>query len=75
MEKMLKDFNCKNYKELNKEGSFKMMLLNICKHRNENYRSWKPTKIGFILITNKSYLVFNWSKKDYNCVIEANIYC
>jgi len=56
MKQLLKDFNCKDYKELNKEGAFKMMLINICEHRKEKYRYWKPIKKGFVLITNESYL-------------------
>ncbi len=74
MKQLLEDFKCKEYKELNKEGAFKMMLINICEHRKETYRYWKPTKKGFILITNESYLEFNWIEKDYRCTLDSNIY-
>lgn len=75
MKQLLEDFKCKDYKELNKEGSFKMMLINICGHRKETYRYWKPTKKGFALITNESYLEFSWIEKDYRCTLDSNIYC
>lgn len=74
MKELLKDFKCKDYKELNKESAFKMMILNICNYRNEKYRYWKPGKGGFILITDKSFLEFEWKNKDYKCIVESDIY-
>lgn len=74
MKQLLKDFNCNSFDELNKDGAFKMMLLNICNHRGEHYKYWKPDKKGFILITDEAYLKFYWENKDYKCMIEANIY-
>jgi len=74
MRQLLKDFNCNTYNELNELPAFKIMLLNICKHRKESYRYWRPIKNGFILITKESYLEFLWVKKDYLCNVESNIY-
>ena len=74
MRQLLEDFKCKDYKELNKEGAFKIMLINICRHRKESYRYWKPTKKGFVLITNESYLEFYWIERNYRCTLDSNIY-
>ena len=74
MKQILKDFKSKTFKELNNNMAFKTMILNICEHREEKYRYWKPSKDGFILITNESFLEFSWTNKDYFCTSEANVY-
>ena len=74
MIQILKDFKSKTFKELNDNMAFKTMILNICEHRAENYRYWKPSKHGFILITNESFLEFDWNNKDYFCITESNVY-
>ena len=73
-QQLLIDFGVKTTKELNKEQAFKIMLLNICKHRGEEYRYWKSSRNGFILITNQSFLEFEWKDKEYNCIVDSLIY-
>ena len=70
----LKQFGCKTFTDLNKNAAFKMTLLNICDHRSEKYRFWRPIKYGFVLITDKSYLEFEFLCGEYKCVLDANIY-
>ena len=83
MKQLLEDFKCKDYKELNKEGAFKMMLINICEYRKETYRYWKPTKKGFLALHttecvwhrfNVLYtLLYVWCDfKSQNLIIKTN---
>ena len=74
MKQILLDFGVKNTTELNKVGGFKMMLLNICKYRNEKYMFWRSSRKGFDLITDSSYCEFEWTNGDYNCVLVSMLH-